>query len=170
MNEDLNIQMANRTTAVRAPRAWAVSGRWGRRVPTLDAMLGFALLRDRRVHRAQKLHALLMGGGIVAGAIALTVVAATLVGIPGSALNVVADGLGLASGTLLIGSLLVMRLAPVDVVSRVRCERYHVIPLRRRSATPATQLRMTDVDPLTALGYAERAIVREYAVIPCRER
>src|SRR5579872_2975804 len=101
-------------------------------LPSLDAMLGFALLRDPRVSRLHKARALMLGGGLVVGAIAAATLAGHWLGIPGRGLNVIADGLGLVSGSLLFGALLLMRVAPKEVVTRVRCERYTVIPLRAR--------------------------------------
>src|SRR5207249_9701270 len=93
MNKEVNSQMQYKSPATQASTSRSGNERWGRRVPRLDAALGFALLRDRRVDRAQKLRALLVGGAVVAGVIAMTAVNALIMGITGPALNVVDYGL-----------------------------------------------------------------------------
>src|SRR5579863_8073922 len=112
-----------------------------RRFPPLDAPLGFALLRDRRVSRLHKVRALMLGGGVVAGIIGVAMLVSHWLGVPGHGLDMVADGLGLVSGSLLFGALMLMRLAPTEVVTRLHCERYPVIPLRVRQ--PRSEVKPT---------------------------
>jgi hypothetical protein len=137
---------------------------------TLDASLGFALMKDRRICIWQKTRALATGAAIVAGAILVSALGARWAGVGGRTLSVWPDGFAFGSGTLLFGSLFLKRLAPREVVSRVRCERYRVIPLRKRTMDAVVRKRASNgADPLAALGYASPE-TKEYAVIPRRNR
>jgi hypothetical protein len=137
----------------------------------LDAPLGFALLRDRRVTMLQKTYALATGASIAAGMIMATAIVTRLVGMPGRPFSAVPDGIAVASGALLFGALLIKRLAPREMVSRVRCERYTIIPMRKRTTSDSGPLRKcTESDPLAALGYSYPGEKKQYAVIPRRAR
>jgi hypothetical protein len=91
----------------------------------LDAKLGFALLKDRRVPMRSKLAALALGGGITAALIALEVpfemvLAALAVGlIP----DVMIDSLEGVLGPILFGCLILPHLAPAELVQQIRLER-----------------------------------------------
>jgi hypothetical protein len=107
----------------------------------------------------------------VAGLILVSAVAARWAGVGGRSISLWPDGAAFASGTLLFGSLFLKQLAPRDMVSRVRCERFRVIPLRKRTVEAAVRQRAcTEADPLVALGYAEPVDTKEYIVIPRRAR
>lgn len=148
---------------------------------SLDALSGFALLRDRRVALACKVKALCLGGAVVAGLVAIAALVATMQHVPGRGLNLLADGAAILSGAFLFGALLLMRLAPRDVVSRVRCERYRIIPLRKRKVVSkpvdvqptAAKSVIGSGDLLASLGYSPAKETKEppsYAIIPQRKR
>lgn len=150
-------------------RGYAVTAGTG--PATLDAPLGFALLRDRRICAWQKARALATGAAIMAGTLLFTALASRWIGMPGRPFSVVLDGIALAAGTLLLGALLLKRLVPREALSRVRCERYPIIPLRKRAHNgKATPRRRSDGDPLAALGYSYGDETKRYAVIPRRAR
>jgi hypothetical protein len=152
-----------------SPRVKPAAGGGGS--AALDATLGFALLRDRRICIWQKARALATGAAIVAGMILATAVGARLTGIGGRSIDLSIDGAVLAAGTLLFGALLLKRLAPREMVSRVRCEQFRVIPLRKRTVDAVVRQRSTShSDALAALGYAYPTETKEYAVIPRRAR
>ena len=146
----------------------AVSG--GGTTP-LDATLGFALLKDRRICIWQKTRALATGASIVAGLILVTAIVARWTTAGGRPFSLETDGLAVAAGTLLFGALLLKSMAPKEVVSRLRCERFHVIPLRDRKLDAVVRTRPSaNTDALEALGYSYPNETKEYAVIPRRVR
>src|SRR5579871_6378237 len=117
-----------RAFGLRAMRSALRNEIGGRRPPLLDFGLGLALFRDRRVSIGLKALALLLGGLIVAGLVALELPVEALVGlllnIPGIGIDAVVDGLEVIAGPLLFGALLLTRLAPAQIVERLRAERY----------------------------------------------
>ena len=119
-----------RLLGFRALRSAVVGGRR----PPLDVKLGFALFRDRRVPVARKALALLLGAAIVGVLIAaqapVEAMIALLLNLPGLGLDVMLDGMEMIVGPALFGAIFLTRLAPPEVVSRARIERYRVIPLR----------------------------------------
>jgi len=137
----------------------------------LDATLGFALLKDRRICIWQKTRALATGASIVAGLLLVTAVAARWTTAGGRPFNLEVDGIAVAAGTLLFGALVLKAMSPREVVSRLRCERFRVIPLRNRKVEAVVRIRTSsETDVLGALGYSYPSETKEYAVIPRRVR
>jgi hypothetical protein len=164
----MNLKTNQETMGPRTGRLQRANGGGADR---LDASLGFALLKDSRICVWQKTRALATGAAIVAGLILVSAVGARWAGVGGRSIGAWPDGIAFASGTLLFGALLLKRLAPREVVSRVRCERFRVIPMRKRQIEAVVRPRAnTDADPLAALGYANPIERKEYTVIPRRAR
>jgi len=131
------LRWAFRLLGVRALKS-AVSG--GRRPPLLDFGLGFSLFRDRRVAVSNKAVALLLGMGalVVLTALELPVEAiiAALLNLPGIGLDMVIEGVEIIAGPLLFASLFLTRLAPREIVERIRAERYGVYTVEADPAAP----------------------------------
>jgi hypothetical protein len=108
-----------------------------RRPARFDARLGFALLRDRRVPSAHKGSALLYGAAGVAGVIGVETVLVALIAaalhVPGLGINPIVALAQVLAGLPLLAAMFLARLAPREIVTRVRIERYAVIPLRLRN-------------------------------------
>ena len=99
----------------------------------LDAQLGFAMLRDRRVPIGSKLLALALGAGGIALLInlelpleAVLALVLPLIGFMGDA---VVNGLEGVVGPVVLASLLLPHLAPTDVAQTIRMERAGAVPL-----------------------------------------
>jgi hypothetical protein len=93
---------------------------------TMNMTLGYALLRDRRVPIRSKLIALGIGAATV-GAIELLQlpiegVVAALLPLIGAAGDIALDGAEAVVGPLLIATLILPHLAPVDLVRQIRAE------------------------------------------------
>lgn len=98
--------------------------------PLLDLHLGAALWKDRRVAPAVKLMALSVGVLIVAALVAVDCLIAGAIVEPNAAVQLTPSSLAMAGGSLLFGTIALLRLAPVGVVNLRRLERGGVIPLR----------------------------------------
>lgn len=135
------------------------------RKPVLDVGLGYALLRDRRINSGLKVHAMLCGTGIAVVLVLMDMLLGRLLHLHASVVDPLLDGLGLVLGSALFGMLALLRIAPMDVVIKLRYERYRIIPLR----TPACGMEEAEADrpKVTA---SRTAATPHYAVIPRRMR
>jgi hypothetical protein len=99
-------------------------------IRALDIGFGFALFRDRRVPVAAKGLALIVGGLLVSLLISLEVpvelLVAGLLNLLGAGMDIAIDGLEMLVGPVLLGALLLVHLAPREIVERIRGERYGV--------------------------------------------
>lgn len=92
-----------------------------------DIKLGAALLKDARVPAQAKMLALLMGIAAVfvvdALELPLEILFAALLPVLGVGINIGVDGLEYVGGSLLIAAAVLPRIAPRDIVERIRSER-----------------------------------------------
>ncbi len=92
-----------------------------------DIKLGAALLKDVRVPAQAKMLALLLGVAAVfvidALEMPLEMVFAALLPVLGVGINIGVDGLEYVGGSLLIAAAFLPRIAPRDIVERIRSER-----------------------------------------------
>ncbi len=98
-----------------------------------DIKLGAALLKDVRVPAQAKMLALLLGVAAVfvidALEMPLEMVFAALLPVLGVGINIGVDGLEYVGGSLLIAAAFLPRIAPRDIVERIRSERDGGIPI-----------------------------------------
>ena len=97
------------------------------RAPLIDIGLGWALLRDQRVPGSAKLRALGLGTLIIAALqvleLPIELLIAMLFSIPGIGFNIAWNGVELLAGPILAASILLVRMAPREIVERLRMER-----------------------------------------------
>ena len=96
----------------------------------IDAKLGWALIRDRRVPLVKKVLALGLGTGATFALLAAELPLNALIGLLlpgiGFGIDAVVDSMEVVAGPILIASLLMPHLAPKTVVQQVRAERYGI--------------------------------------------
>ena len=96
----------------------------------IDAKLGWALIRDRRVPLVKKMLALGLGTGatfaLLAAEVPLNALLALLLPGIGLGLDAVMDSMEVVVGPILMASLLMPHLAPKAIVQQVRAERYGI--------------------------------------------
>jgi hypothetical protein len=145
----------------------------GQRRPVLDVGLGFALMRDRRVSQRTKARAMVIGACTATMLFLLEIVLTRLLSLPPApvhALEFVALGVGMA----LFGMLALVKLAPMGVVTRLRYERYRIIPLRPKAqAAGAHDVPLLTAVVRTSVSRLDISMDREaqpYAIIPQRAR
>jgi hypothetical protein len=96
-----------------------------------DLKLGMALLKDARVPAGSKMLALGIGVAAVAVfdtlEIPLEALIAFLLPVLGVGINFAVDGLQYVTGSLLLAAVLLPRLAPPQIVERIRNERDRVL-------------------------------------------
>ena len=97
----------------------------------LDLHLGAALWKDRRVSPAIKLLALAVGVLVIASLVGLDCLLARWMAGPLALGQLSLSSLALAGGSVLFGTIALLRLAPESVVNILRLERGGAIPLRR---------------------------------------
>ena len=94
----------------------------------LDAKLGWALLRDKRIPLSKKAIALALGSGATAALLAAELPLNALIGLLlpgiGFGLDALMDSAEVVVGPVMFASLLLPHLAPKEIVQQVRAERY----------------------------------------------
>jgi hypothetical protein len=107
-----------------------------RRRPVLDISLGWSLLKDDRMPAADKLRAAGVGALAAAAVAALDVVLFHVLRLPGHPYGLLMHGLFFGAIAAIFTSLNAVRLASEGLVTRLRYERFPVIPIRPRTCEP----------------------------------
>jgi hypothetical protein len=97
------------------------------RAPLIDIGLGWALLRDPRVPGSVKLSAFGLGTLIIAALqvveLPVEILIAMLFNVAGIGFDIAWNGVELLAGPILAASILLLRMAPREIVERIRIER-----------------------------------------------